>query len=50
MNKDIVERLRAATPYGLEDAYVLRDAALEIEHLRALVARVENAAETEGGT
>jgi hypothetical protein len=37
MNDDIVERLRAATPYGLADAHVLSDAAAEIEHLRDML-------------
>jgi len=35
MSNDIVQRLRDAVPYGLEDYYVLRDAANEIDRLRA---------------
>ena len=35
MADDIVERLNAATPYGLDDYTVLADAAAEIKRLRA---------------
>ena len=34
---DIIKRLNKATPYGLEDFTVLRDAVAEIERLRRLV-------------
>ena len=33
---DIIKRLNKATPYGLEDFTVLRDAVAEIERLRRL--------------
>jgi hypothetical protein len=36
--RDIVSRLRSSVPYGLDDATLLRDAAAEIERLRALLA------------
>jgi hypothetical protein len=36
---DIVTRLRAATPYGLEDHTVLADAADEVEQLRGRVSQ-----------
>lgn len=49
MTRDIVERLRAATPYGLEDAFVLRDAVLEIERLRTVIYRIQSALETAEG-
>ena len=35
MERDIVLRLRSAVPYGLDDSSLLRDAAAEIERLRA---------------
>jgi hypothetical protein len=44
MSNDIVQRLRDAVPYGLEDPDVLRDAANEIERLRSLSAWWEDAA------
>lgn len=47
----ILDRIRAATPYGLEDHTVLIDAASEMEHLQAQVARWKAAAEAyERGT
>lgn len=44
-NKDICDRLYIATPYGLDDHYLLRDARQEILKLRERISELEKALE-----
>lgn len=46
---DIVERLRNATPYGLEDTCILADSADEIERLRSLSDQLAEALDVQCG-